>query len=169
MRVASTLHEKGVLAASFFWDKNQPGSGLDSLASFPSTLARQLAAFNDYYRITLYKHLQQSPYNVQGFALKEQMKGLILDPMDEMKEWLSLGKGRWVIILDGLDECGDQETLEELMEVVLMLDQLPPKFTILISCRPEPQLHKAWKKFKPDVPFEDIDKINEDQKFYIVR
>ncbi|KAF8341563.1 uncharacterized protein EI90DRAFT_1754465 [Cantharellus anzutake] len=39
MSVASTLMEKGLLAASFFWDKNQAGTGLDSIELFPSTLA----------------------------------------------------------------------------------------------------------------------------------
>ncbi|KAF8328589.1 uncharacterized protein EI90DRAFT_3126044 [Cantharellus anzutake] len=44
MSVASAL--EGILAASFFWDKNQTGTGLDSIEQFPSTLAHQLASFN---------------------------------------------------------------------------------------------------------------------------
>src|SRR5258708_39638445 len=79
MSVASTLDTQGVLAASFFWDKNQPQSGLDSLDRFPSTLARHFAAFSDYYNITLVKHLRHPPLgNVQGFTLEEQLKAFIL-------------------------------------------------------------------------------------------
>src|SRR5258708_21429236 len=152
MSVASTLDTQGFLAASFFWDKNQPQSGLDSLYRFPSTLACQLAAFSAYHRITLFKHLRQPSLDgVQGFTLERQMKALILDPMHEMREWLSLSEDRWVIILDGLDEWGNPEELEKLMRIVIMLDGLHPKFTVLISCRPERQLHAAWAKFG-DVP-----------------
>ncbi|KAF8341654.1 uncharacterized protein EI90DRAFT_1763557 [Cantharellus anzutake] len=38
MSVASTLKEQGMLAASFFWDKNQAGTGLDSIELFPLPL-----------------------------------------------------------------------------------------------------------------------------------
>ena len=171
MSVASTLDTQGVLAASFFWDKNRPGSGLDSLDRFPSTLARQLAAFSPYYRITLFKRLRQPALDnvLQDFTLKEQMEALILDPMHEIKEWLSLDEDRWVIILDGLNECGDPEALEKLMEIVLMLDKLPPRFTVLISCRRERQLDEAWTKFGCFVPCEDIDKTNGEEKCYTIR
>ncbi|KAF8313923.1 uncharacterized protein EI90DRAFT_2884548, partial [Cantharellus anzutake] len=59
MSVASTLAQQRRLAASFFWDKNQKGTGLDSIEHFPSTLARQLALFNTEYEGLLTNQLRQ--------------------------------------------------------------------------------------------------------------
>ncbi|KAF8314327.1 uncharacterized protein EI90DRAFT_2876984, partial [Cantharellus anzutake] len=59
MSVASALDEQGCLAASFFWDKNRKGEGLDSIEHFPSTLACQLALFNAEYEGLLVSRLRQ--------------------------------------------------------------------------------------------------------------
>ncbi|KAF8330915.1 uncharacterized protein EI90DRAFT_3059824 [Cantharellus anzutake] len=69
------------------------------------------------------------------------MRAWIIDPMHKL---LSLGEGRLVIILDGLDECGDQEELESLMKLVLFLDELPAAFSVLVSSRPESSVVSAW-------------------------
>ncbi|KAF8328591.1 uncharacterized protein EI90DRAFT_2925794, partial [Cantharellus anzutake] len=106
LSIASTLAHQGRLAASFFWDKNQKDSGLDSTEMFPSTLARQLAVFSEDFKLSLVKHLQREDLELaSSLGLEEQVKALIIGPMCDLKElWLSSGK-RFIIILDGLDEC----------------------------------------------------------------
>ncbi|KAF8341616.1 uncharacterized protein EI90DRAFT_1759224 [Cantharellus anzutake] len=144
MSVASTLKKQGVLAASFFWDKNQAGKGLDSIELFPSTLACQLASFNEDFKLSLVRRLRQPDLVfVQDLPLETQINTLMIEPMRDI--WSS-GKDRIVIILDGLDECGDQERLGALMELVLAFEELPPIFSILVSCRPEPGVISAWDK-----------------------
>ena len=166
MTVASTLDQRSILAASFFWDKNQ-GSGLNSLDWFPTTLACQLATFSREYESVLVRRLRQPPLsNVGGFPPERQMKALILEPMDELKELWSSDDDRAVIVLDGLDECGDSEALEILMKLVLMLDGLPKKFAVLVSCRPESQVVSAWEKASCEVPIENVDAL---EQFHTVR
>ncbi|KAF8313912.1 uncharacterized protein EI90DRAFT_2876020, partial [Cantharellus anzutake] len=103
MSVASTLAKRRRLAASFFWDKNQVGTGVDSIKYFPSTLARQLALFNTEYGSLLVNQLRQpsSLEGVPGSALEKQMRAWIVEPMLKL---LSLGEERFIVILDGLDE-----------------------------------------------------------------
>ncbi|KAF8338220.1 uncharacterized protein EI90DRAFT_2858761, partial [Cantharellus anzutake] len=144
MSIASILEKEGTLAASFFWDKNQKGTGLDSLEKFPSTLARQLAIFNGDFKVSLVKRLRQPNSElVQRLPPEEQMRTLVLKPMDGLKGILSASEKRFTIILDGLDECGDSVTLGTLMILVLALDELPSAFSILVSSRPESQVVSA--------------------------
>ncbi|KAF8308594.1 uncharacterized protein EI90DRAFT_2960517, partial [Cantharellus anzutake] len=106
MSVASTLEEMGILAASFFWDKNRTGTGLDSIEQFPSTLAHHLASFNEDFKFSLVRHLRkQALASVQDFPLEKQIKALTIEPMRDVKNVLSPDKDRFVIVLDGLDEC----------------------------------------------------------------
>ncbi|KAF8336418.1 uncharacterized protein EI90DRAFT_172915 [Cantharellus anzutake] len=170
MSVASTLDRQGRLAASFFWDKNRKGAGLASIEHFPSTLARQLALFNAEYEGLLVSRLRQpSLKDVLGSALEKQMRAWIIDPMNKL---LSLGEERFIIILDGLDECGAQEELESLMKLVLILDELPAVFAVFISCRPESSVISAWDEARAQglvIPYEDVDAIAKGEKFYTIR
>ncbi|KAF8314124.1 uncharacterized protein EI90DRAFT_2874203, partial [Cantharellus anzutake] len=109
IHVASILDSQDNLAASFFWDKNRKGTGLDSIERFPSTLALQLAAFNAEYKSLLIKQLRQpaSLKGLQGSAAEKEMKAWVINPMHELRAILSSREDRFVIVLDGLDECGD--------------------------------------------------------------
>ncbi|KAF8311108.1 uncharacterized protein EI90DRAFT_1052858 [Cantharellus anzutake] len=173
MSVASTLDKQRTLAASFFWDKNQEGTGLDSIERFPSTLARQLAAFNAEYKSLLIRQLRDpaSFSSIDGSAAEKEVKAWIINPMRELGGVLSLGKGRPVIVLDGLDECGNPDVLASLTRLVLLLDQLPSTFAILVSCRPEPQVVSAWARVNPhlSIAHEDMDQIAEDENSHTIR
>ncbi|KAF8328567.1 uncharacterized protein EI90DRAFT_3064598 [Cantharellus anzutake] len=144
MSIASTLEKEGILAASYFWDKNRTGLGLDSIELFPTTLARQLASFNEDFKFSLLNHLRKPALDsVQHFPLQRQINTLIIDPMRDLKDIWSSSKDRVVIVLDGLDECGDRERLGSLLELVLAFQELPPIFSVLVSCRLCEDLDKA--------------------------
>ncbi|KAF8330924.1 uncharacterized protein EI90DRAFT_3059884 [Cantharellus anzutake] len=92
------------------------------------------------------------------------MRAWIIDPMHKL---LSLGEARLIIILDGLDECGDQEELESLMKLVLILGELPATFAVLVSCRPESSVVSAWVGARAQglvIPYEDVDIVAEEEK-----
>ena len=167
------LRDKGTLAASFFWDKNQKGKDLDSIQLFPSTLARQLADFNKDIRMSLINYLRQSSLALpQDLPPETQMEALIVGPMNDLRDILCPSKDRFVIVLDGLDECGGPMTLKELMKLVLMLDSLPPCFAVLVSCRPEQQVISAWSDAEACghcIPHEDLDHINWIEAFHTTR
>ncbi|KAF8328588.1 uncharacterized protein EI90DRAFT_3126043 [Cantharellus anzutake] len=99
------------------------------------------------------------------------MKALIIEPMRDLQDTLSSGKDRFIIVLDGLDECGSHEALEHLMKLVLALQELPPSFSVLVSCRPEPGVISAWSEARTKglvVPCEDVDEIAYDENFRII-
>ncbi|KAF8343042.1 uncharacterized protein EI90DRAFT_2902689, partial [Cantharellus anzutake] len=106
LSIASTLDKQHNLAASFFWDKNQKGTGLDSLERFPSTLARQLAHWSEDFKVLLVKRLRNPDLElVQSLPLETQVKVLITEPMNDLMGIWASKEGRFVIVLDGLDEC----------------------------------------------------------------
>ncbi|KAF8340415.1 uncharacterized protein EI90DRAFT_3035477 [Cantharellus anzutake] len=166
LSIASNLETQRVLAASFFWDKNQPGTGLDTIKQFPTTLAHQLSRFSEEFKLSLVKRLRQPDLELaQNLPPEKQMRALVIEPMVGLEGLLSSTKDRFIIILDGLDECGDQEALKALMKLVLMLGDLPSTFTVLVSSRPEPQVISAWVDAGDgglNIPCEDVDKIGEE-------
>ncbi|KAF8338216.1 uncharacterized protein EI90DRAFT_3042133, partial [Cantharellus anzutake] len=173
MSIASMLEKEGTLAASFFWDKNQKGTGLDSLEKFPSTLARQLAIFNGDFKVSLIKCLRQPNSElVLSLPLEEQMRTLVLEPMNGLKGIMSASEKRFTIVLDGLDECGDSVALGTLMSLVLLLEELPSTFSILVSSHPESQVVSAWDKSRNRgrvISCEDMDKVAPDETFDTIR
>ncbi|KAF8316994.1 uncharacterized protein EI90DRAFT_2867357, partial [Cantharellus anzutake] len=83
MSIASMLEGESALAASFFWDKNQKGTGLDSLELFPCTLARQLALFSPDFKVSLVKCLRRPDMRLfLKLSLEKQMRTLIIEPMN---------------------------------------------------------------------------------------
>ncbi|KAF8314627.1 uncharacterized protein EI90DRAFT_422855, partial [Cantharellus anzutake] len=99
MSIASTLEKEGTLAASYFWDKNRAGTGLDSIEQFPFTLAHQLACFNEDFKFSLVRHLRKPALaSVQNFPLKKQMKTLMIEPMRDLKDIFPSGKDRFIIV-----------------------------------------------------------------------
>ncbi|KAF8334949.1 uncharacterized protein EI90DRAFT_380394 [Cantharellus anzutake] len=172
MSIASTLEQHGVLVASYFWDKNRKGSGLDSIKRFPSTLSCQLASFNEDFKLSLVRRLRKPDLALfQDLPLEKQIKALVIEPIRNLKNIFPSGTDRFVIVLDGLDECGNQETLESLMGLVLDLQELPQAFAVLVSCRPEPGVLSAWLEAQNEglvIPCEDVDKIEYDENFRTV-
>ncbi|KAF8338209.1 uncharacterized protein EI90DRAFT_3042109, partial [Cantharellus anzutake] len=129
-------------------------SMLEMEEKFPSTLARQLAIFNGDFKVSLVKRLREpNSEMVLSLPLEKQMRTLILEPMNGLKGILSASEKRFTIILDGLDECGDSETLGTLMNLVLALDELPSAFSILGFV----------------IPCEDMDKVARDETFDTIR
>ncbi|KAF8334939.1 uncharacterized protein EI90DRAFT_378724 [Cantharellus anzutake] len=172
MSIASTLEQQGALAASYFWDKNRRGSGLDSIEQFPSTLACQLASLNEDFKLSLVRQLRKPDLALfQELPLEKQIKTLVIEPIRNLKDIFPSGTDRFVIVLDGLDECGNQETLESLMGLVLGLQELPQAFSVLVSCRPEPGVISAWFEAQHEglvIPCEDVDKIEYDEDFHTI-
>ena len=158
--IAESLDRDKRLAASFFWDKTGSHEGADSIERFPCTLAAQLASFSPEYERLLVNHLlHPSSRDVHMLPLSRQMDSLVIEPMSKISEMFSSTYP--VIVLDGLDECGDRETLEKLMQLVLLLDKLPPNFTVLVSSRPESEIRAVWGA-SDDVSCLSTDEIRKD-------
>lgn len=154
--IAKSLDEQGRLAASFFFDKSARGDSANSSKLFISTLARQLADFQPSYRSALSHLLDNNPRAVSLIG-KDQLKTLILDPLSAVST--DSIDSPLVIILDGLDECGNQRDLEYLMEIILDFSRLPSHFRILVSSRPEREVFDVMLRLPFGVPMHDTDRI----------
>lgn len=167
--VASRLAEERRLAASFFWDKTGARINADSIEQFPSTLASQLAIFSrDYETLLVNRLLDRSSRNILRVPLEERMNSLIVQPMNSISQAFSSEEGYCVVVLDGLDECGSRSALAKLMGLVLILDNLPPNFTILVSARPEPEIRAAFHPFH-GISCVYTDEISQDDTGYTIR
>ncbi|KAF8341662.1 uncharacterized protein EI90DRAFT_3034748, partial [Cantharellus anzutake] len=96
----------------------------------------------------------------------------MIEPMRDLKDVWSSGKDHIVIVLDGLDECGDHERLGSLMELVLAFQELPPIFSVLVSSRPEPEVISARDEARAKghvILCEDLDEVVWEEGFQTVR
>ncbi|KAF8308291.1 uncharacterized protein EI90DRAFT_1861720 [Cantharellus anzutake] len=129
--------QESICLVTWFWNREDRG--------IASTLKAAVLWRRRSFGIRIEKALDWTPLNalesVTGSVPERQMKVWVIDPMRELKDVLSSGKHRSVIVLDGLHECGDLEVLESLVKLVLML---PPMFTVLVSCSPERLVVSAW-------------------------
>ena len=142
------------LAASFFFDKTRNDHGVDTTDHFVSSLAYQLANFDGRYRQSLIQRLRSKSDILDG-PLCEQLQSLIIEPMCEAHEGHRFEGPTSVIVLDGLDECSEKSSLDDLMDVIIGregisgregitgLSGLPNHFVIFVSSRPEPEIQGA--------------------------
>ena len=166
--IAGSLARDNRLAASFFWDKTGSRANTNSIELFPSTLASQLAMFSrDYEALLVNCLLDRSSRNVFRLPLEKQMDLLILRPVSSISQMFSAA-GCLVVVLDGLDECGDGKVLVQLMKLVLLLAKLPQHFMILVSARPEPEIRDAFRS-SPDIPCVYTDMISNDDTDHTIR
>ena len=115
----------------------------------------------DYEALLVNCLLDRSSRHVLRLPLEKQMDLLILQPLGSISQVFLSAGGRPVVVLDGLDECGDGEMLTRLMKLVLLLDRLPHDFMILVSARPEPEIRNARETYR-GIPCVSTDKISED-------
>lgn len=162
--VAEDLDVEGRLAASFFFDKSGGTEHTNNLMLFVSTLARQLADFYVSYRRALFKIVKSRTWSLPR-SWNQQLEELILRPLAELPlDTTSTGRSH-VIVIDGLDECGDQRALEHLMTLIVALQRLPLSFQVLASSRPEPEVADAWALHYPNIPTDDTERIDPDSTF----
>ncbi|KAF7976843.1 hypothetical protein HWV62_5544 [Athelia sp. TMB] len=163
--IAEQLNEDKRLAASFFFDKSGRTQNTGSSKYFITTLAFQLAEFYPPYRQALFRCLECQKAILSRPVDERQLQDLILTPLGSITDSTSttVSFPSSVIVLDGLDECGEPVDLESLMIIVNALAKLPPSIKILVSCRPEREVIDAWSELHVvgKVATHDVDKIPE--------
>ena len=182
MSLCQELEGNHRLAASFFFDKTRNHHGVDSTDHFVSALAYQLANFDSRYRQSLIRRLR-SKSDIQGGPLRDQLQSLIIEPMCEAYEGHRLEGPTCVVMLDGLDECSEKSSLDDLMDVIIGregipgregitgLRGLPNHFVIIASSRPEPEIRDAWERGEKTHLTEtlDDDDANPDIRNYVIQ
>ena len=128
--IARRLYADGRLGASFFCSRDSEDRRNIRLI-FP-TLAVQLARKFPTFRSILFR-LTRSDANIAYESIHDQMKGLIVQPLNESN--IST-----VIVIDALDECEDEESTSAILSVLGRLVSEIPKVKFFLTGRPEPRI-----------------------------
>ncbi|KAF9069097.1 hypothetical protein BDP27DRAFT_1402808 [Rhodocollybia butyracea] len=166
--IAAYYYQQKRLGASFFFDKSGAKRFTNSTELFISTLARQLAEYHPRYRNALFQLLHDDSQLIsrsgqdQLSSGLDQLKQLIITPMNTIHEVYPSDLPS-LIILDGLDECGDWRALEHLMDLVVELICNLSHFQFLVSSRPEREILDALRNYSSDIPSENLDKVLSDE------
>ena len=95
-------------------------------------------------------------------SLDEQFRCLVQEPLTSLAERHDLGP--IIIILDALDECGTEETRQNLLDVLsVRLAKLPKMFRFLIASRDEPEIRVSISRL--DIDERDIQTIMNQQNW----
>ncbi|KAF9643641.1 hypothetical protein BDM02DRAFT_3191378 [Thelephora ganbajun] len=137
--IAQTIAERvfadGQLGASFFCSRDfQDRRSLRFI--FP-TLAVQLARKYPEFRSIFVPLVQSNPELVDG-SLYTQMRRLIIWPLEESD--IST-----VIVIDGLDECEDEEPASAILSILGRLVSWIPKVKFILTGRPEPRIPEGFR------------------------
>ncbi|KAJ7660295.1 hypothetical protein DFH06DRAFT_393213 [Mycena polygramma] len=133
---AAECQEDGILGASFFFRRGDPGRG-NWKGLFP-TLAYQLAASHPEFGNALRQSIERDKL-VFGQAMRHQFQKLIVAPFEPPQ--LAL---RPIVVVDGLDECEDRGVQVMLLSLIiegLRTGGFPVR--VLLASRPEPHLREA--------------------------
>ncbi|KAJ7845482.1 hypothetical protein B0H13DRAFT_2409730, partial [Mycena leptocephala] len=131
------LEAEGCLGGAFFFKRGHPSRG-DGNKLF-STLAYQLSLHLPELKHAISQVAETDP-SITNRSLSIQLQRLIIEPCQQNLRGQTL-----TIIVDGLDECEDQNIQQEILQSIgsLMHDSsLPLRF--LIASRPEPHIHEIF-------------------------
>ena len=128
------------LGSSFCFVRGRADRGPDKLFS---TVARDLADFDEGIRRALHKVVKGDKALRVTSKVTQQFNNLILKPVEKLTM-----TGPIVIVVDALDESGDAETRQGLLqELASNTRKLPSNFRILLTSRPEPDIMRSFQKF----------------------
>lgn len=141
--VAKTYAELGRLGAFVFFDRDVQERS--SPLNFVRTLAYELSRFDSRIAREVENAVKQSPHIAQA-GLDGQFRELVKKPLhcaaSDTSERGSLGDdGPVVIVIDALDECGNESNRKQLLELLgRETSQLPLVLRVIIASRPEPDM-----------------------------
>ncbi|KAK1231101.1 hypothetical protein PQX77_005790 [Marasmius sp. AFHP31] len=164
MTVAKWCAEAGCLVSSFFFFRSDPKR--NNPAALIPTIAHDLVSTIPSTRTLIEERIVKDPKILKA-ELEEQFRELVLDPVQRWgwKRWLwaffatlslvvqpeaSLippPKDPNIVIIDGLDEAGDEETQKYIISTILTAFQdIHPNFPLrfLICSRPEAWIEEAF-------------------------
>jgi hypothetical protein len=138
------LRQRG---AFLFCDQNNPIN--NEPARLIRTLAYQLAYFDPSIGDAISNVIQNKP-DIVTTPFHEQLRGLLLEPLNAAKTLNT--NGPIIIIIDGLDECGDETTRSALLKALSEgLSKFPSAFRFLIASRDTPDIRAAMQKSNVDL------------------
>ncbi|KAJ3509453.1 hypothetical protein NLJ89_g5209 [Agrocybe chaxingu] len=151
--IAELCQKLKLLIASFFFSRS--AAGRSDKDRFATTLAHQISTSIPELREHIGNALDLDPMIVSS-SLETQIQTLIVDPLNELCEDENvasrLHRRPRLIIIDGLDECVDTKSQQDILRVLSAASkdsQYPLIF--LIASRPETSIRNAFRDFDPSV------------------
>ena len=139
--IAELCHDNGRLAASFFFSRG--ADGRKDATYFVSSLAYQLAMAIPEMQEWVNARVENDPLRFSR-SLSTQMQALIVKPLNEvakaggLAQSALLSRPRFIIVIDGLDECDNSKSQTDIMQVLLKAtQQLSVPISFLIASRPD--------------------------------
>lgn len=166
--ISKRLNSEGQLAASFFFLRDSPGFNSPNLVF--STIARQLALSQPLLR----QHIvgatrSHMKYGVDKQSMESQVRDLIIEPLKlAPKDHLPI-----VIIIDGLDECSENNPTSRTRMLDLLINavyEIPITLRILITTRPIRDIEEAFRSsHKRELILHDVARaeVDGDIKLYL--
>ncbi|KAJ3576868.1 hypothetical protein NP233_g142 [Leucocoprinus birnbaumii] len=146
---AEAAKRNGLLASAYFLSSTQGVKRSDSLRIIP-TLAYQLAIHNDHYKHIITQTITSDP-SILDATLESQFRGLVIEPFLQLSSYgiQPFGGKLHVIIIDGLDECSDDDAQCELVELIKDAAQRAHIPLIWLICsRPERHLKSTFSQLE---------------------
>ncbi|KAF7366487.1 WD-REPEATS-REGION domain-containing protein [Mycena sanguinolenta] len=130
--IAAHLEENGkLLAASFFFSRNY--TERKDIVYLASTLAHQLADYNNVFRHLLITLLKEDHSRLIYADPKEQFQKMVVELLVQMPP----SQTPWVICLDALDECGKDHGKILLHWLSEAISDIPAHIRFFLTGRPE--------------------------------
>jgi hypothetical protein len=152
--IAKWFDDKQRLGSSFFFNRNDDNR--NRVDNVLTTIACDVADKNPEIKENLWSIIKDDRSLRKTTDVREQFSRFILDPIKNLTII-----GPIVIVVDGLDECGDQTSRKQLIKILANeIIELPANFRILLTSRPENDIMRIL----PSLPFvrhirmESIDK-----------
>jgi len=139
--IAELCMEAKLLAASFFFSRTAAGRNDNS--RLVETLTWQLIQSIPEIREHVLALLERDP-TIISRAPAAQMKAMIVDPLNMISKEILYQRPRFIII-DGLDECIDRKSQEDILKFLARsTQQLTTPIYFLITSRPELEIRDTF-------------------------
>jgi len=139
--IAELCVKLNLLAASFFFSRT--AAGRNDISGLVATLTWQLIQSIPEMREYVLTLLERDP-TIVSRTPATQMKALIIDPLNMISKEVLNQRPRFIII-DGLDECLDRPSQENILKVLAQsIRQLTTPIQFLIASRPELEIRDTF-------------------------
>ena len=146
--IAEWCYQMKILAASFFFSRSI-GDGRNKKSFLITTIVSQLVVAIPEIREHVGNALRNDP-SLPAHSLEAQMDALIVKPLEAAASSSTDGVDFMnarpkVIVLDGLDECGDPESQRYILKVLLKsVSNHSIPFSFIVASRPEQHIREAF-------------------------
>ncbi|KAK1223835.1 hypothetical protein PQX77_013277, partial [Marasmius sp. AFHP31] len=146
MTVAQDCEKEGILASSFFFFRSDPNRNNPSVLI--PTIAHDLASTAPFIQNHIEQTLSKDPMILDA-TLEIQFRRLIVEPALLWSRQRNLPDSPVlpsIVVLDGLDECGDEEAQSRILDIIQSAYQQASDFPLrfLICSRPESWIQEAF-------------------------